>query len=495
MRTTHRPRTHRRARESCTFHWNECQRGLGEPRGLAATHSGGHLSEKTDRDETPWFTLTRTFRNIRTQLLGTPQSLNEPFSRLQLARYLAAKFAAVEECPDTAQETPYKIDDTIRHEENIDPYIDALRIAAAWELTADLLTFLVVVIWPVAAALTFFSTSDSLPTATFIGIFVFVLINFPIAPLNDSTRATVGNFLLLSVAAALSYFGRSQLSITNRPSAINHLFDAMSTGLLILTWGSVAVVSAIPALLLIRLYRDKFVDRLLICCAQQNLVVELVCIAEGLKTQESRIRLAQQSGAIYTLRRLTEARLLIERHAWYSMGDLDTKERRIVARNMRNLSNRIRLLRFKLLLAKDGTVTELHEETMSIATNVHLGRFGAFESSELDGVDTPPLTRLRKSLAHLLFDLPIILVPFSVIWTSDQFGFSSPSYQIPRVILFSAGVAFAIYVALRDLDPSMPRKDTLAEMFLSILKLWVTHSAAKDEDGSDSKSEAKSSDD
>lgn len=367
-------------------------------------------------------------------------------------------------------------------------YVDALRTAVAWELVYDVLMSSIMVAWPVAVGIAFYSVFSSIAAALLLAIAVVVLIIRPASPSIDSLRSIIGRILLLSATAYVGYLARSGLSGSLSRAPFSQLIGILDTGMLVVVWASVAAISAITVLMVLRLLRDEWVDRLLISCAQLNLVVELVCIAEALEKQEARVHWAPDSDVIAALRRLTEARLLVERHAWYPMGDLSVKEKQQVVNGMRTLSENILKLRSDLLQPKEGTVLELRERTTRIARSAYLGHFGEFAPGA-DESSISPVARLRASLGRLLSDLPLALVPFGAIWAFDQIGLDSPEYQIPRGTLLYGGVTFAIFVALRALDPSMPEKITLSGRFLSILRIWGTPSSksegegdAKDED-------------
>ena len=470
-----RPRPHVRARDALRSHWVEVDRNGTNPPAAAAEVpailnsaepvraqlAGGGTTTLTDP-------VSSTFRaRWRLWLLGLPKRLNDADVKDRMYAHIESKFAAVE--PADAERTDSA--GGRAHRRQADTYLRNINLAAAWEGIFKLVMAAVVVASGILVVTAFQAGFDSASQALLVGLAVVLLIILPRPPSSDSLRSVLGKIVFLIVTAFVVYYAWGNIDQFGLPAEVRIFAAAV---LPVVKWISIAAVSVMTLLLVLRLTRDEFVDRVFMRCAQQSLVIELIGAAQMLESQAQGVEWGPDSVAWGVLERLDTARQLVDRHEWYPK--LRTAEKKRVVPTMRQISTSIRELRHDLLCPKEGTVRELRDKALNIASVVNCGYFGELSlpaTEESPGI----VARLRASLGRLLCDLPLALTPFGAIWLFDQIGFDSPGNQVLRGGLMWSGVSFAIYVAFRALDPSMAGKVTLFSRFRSILRISTTASS------------------
>ena len=467
MTTREAPPPHRRARDAARTHWIDADRRRAEQTQSMLGAKGGESGRTQDPDSVAF----RALRWCRQHLLGTPKPIRDASVNDLMATHIASKYAVLESSPLTHPATsPDDTEPGPGHQELACGYLRALGIAAAWECVFDLLMTSIIVVASVVAGFAFHERGGSLTTAFFVGLTVFLVTRIPASPSIDSLRSIIGRICGLAVLAFLGYVAAPNL---DRLGMTDGLHGSVVVVLPTAVFASIVTASLMTLLLVLRLLRDECVNRVLRANAQQILTLELVSTAEALATlatQQERIDWRPGSAVMTALSRLDTAGRLIERHVWFREGLRDVEKRKVVT-DMRRLSVEVLQLRGQLINAKEGTVLVLRDEVFRKAKWVHRGLFGELSVPVIDK-DVSAARRLRVGLVRLAWDLPLALAPVGVIWLYDLIGFDSPGNQLPRSAMMGAGASFAMYVALRALDPTTIGKVALSSALLEILRSW-----------------------
>ena len=234
-------------------------------------------------------------------------------------------------------------------------------------------------------------------------------------------------------------------------------------------------------LLVLRLTRDDWVDRVFKGRAQRILTLELIDAARALRKHQDHVSWNRHSTMPEALDRLDTAAKLIEAHPRLTKQQRNVKMRSSTSK-MRALARNVQKMREDLCYPGPDTVRDVRLKVLYIAVLVDLGHFGSLDVPILERGATAG-DRFRAVLARLAGDLPLALVPLAVIPLFDAIGLNTPENHAARGALVAAGATFAMFVICRAIDPTVPTKVSLTSALLKILNTW--RPAARGDDKAD----------